>query len=833
LGRRERTRTCTNPRPAHGGKGCSGSQTHAVICRVKRCPVNGNWGKWGAYGGCNHKCGGGVMERFRSCNNPAPQHGGKGCPGSSKYVRVCNLHKCPVNGGVSSWSSYTVCSKACGVGTQQRYRTCTNPSPAHGGKQCDEEMTESRKCKVKECPVNGGYTKWSSFGACSKTCDAGVQVRSRSCTNPSPKHGGKSCSGAAKDSRPCKVRDCAIDGGLSPWSSYSACSKKCGAGTQQRTRTCNNPEPQFGGKACSGSLKQTRKCQVKPCPVNGNWGSWGAYGGCSATCGGGVQERFRACNSPAAQFGGKKCSGSSRYVKVCNMNRCPVHGQWGPWLQYGACSKSCNGGIQHRLRRCDNPKPAYGGRECEGPNRWQRGCAYDKCPVHGNWGGWGLFTACTKTCGGGTQVRNRLCNSPSPSYGGSACAGPKDHVAKCSQQPCAVNGQWGSWSGYGKCSKTCGGGSAVRTRQCNSPAPSNGGAACKGVSRDNKKCNDNKCPVNGGWGKWTSFGSCSKTCGGGVKERSRQCNNPRPSHGGAKCPGSDRGVTACATYRCPVNGEWAPWGSFGSCSVKCGGGHKERHRSCTAPSPKYGGRSCIGHPRHIAYCNYHPCVVDGKWGSWSSYGDCSAYCDGGEKKRFRYCNSPSPAHGGKGCTGSDEQTTKCNENRCPIHGVWGAWSRFGDCSKNCGGGVSERKRYCNSPAPQFGGRPCDGPSTNQRRCNTQGCKVDGNWGAYTPYGECSSYCGGGVQEKFRYCNNPVPAFGGKDCTGYAKMVRVCNMMPCKGWSNWTAWGSCNKPCGRGVRFRFRNCYTPPCPGHPSQVGICNTQRCRNRRSVLV
>ncbi|MBN3283317.1 ATS3 metalloproteinase, partial [Polyodon spathula] len=31
---------------------------------------------------------------------------------------------------------------------------------------------------------------------------------------------------------------------------------------------------------------------------------------------------------------------------------------------------------------------------------------------------------------------------------------------------------------------------------------------------------------DGNWGSWNKFGSCSRTCGGGVRSRSRQCNNP-------------------------------------------------------------------------------------------------------------------------------------------------------------------------------------------------------------------------------------------------------------------------------------------------------------------
>ena len=50
----------------------------------------------------------------------------------------------PVHGG---FSVFTKCSKTCGGGT--RIRTCTNPEPKHGGKGCVGESQET--CNTQAC----------------------------------------------------------------------------------------------------------------------------------------------------------------------------------------------------------------------------------------------------------------------------------------------------------------------------------------------------------------------------------------------------------------------------------------------------------------------------------------------------------------------------------------------------------------------------------------------------------------------------------------------------------------------------------------------------------
>ena len=61
-----------------------------------------------------------------------------------------------------------------------------------------------------------------------------------------------------------------------------------------------------------------------------------------------------------------------------------------------------------------------------------------------------------------------------------------------------------------------------------------------------------------------------------------------------------------------VHGGWSIWGTWGSCSKTCGTGYRSRYRSCTAPTPKYGGRSCTGSRIQTKSCIIKHCP--GKYG---------------------------------------------------------------------------------------------------------------------------------------------------------------------------------------------------------------------------
>ncbi|XP_030626728.1 hemicentin-1 [Chanos chanos] len=342
-----------------------------------------------------------------------------------------------------------------------------------------------------------------------------------------------------------------VHGGFSEWMEWGSCSVSCGTGVQRRLRQCNNPLPANGGRHCTGPDTDTRSCQGKPCPVDGNWSEWSAWEECSRTCGQGNRTRVRTCSNPPAQHGGRPCEGKAVEAIMCSIRPCPVAGNWGAWLPWSPCSETCGKGMQTRLRLCNNPPPSFDGPSCEGPDTQTQMCKERNCPVDGKWSSWVSWGACSVSCGGGTRQRTRLCASPAPQHGGRQCEGNDVHIDFCNSEPCPVHGNWGPWSSWGSCSRTCNGGQMRRYRTCDNPRPANGGRACAGADTQIQRCSTASCPVDGNWGPWQPWGECSASCGGGEQTRVRLCNNPSPSNKGRPCPGDSTQLSRCNIQACP------------------------------------------------------------------------------------------------------------------------------------------------------------------------------------------------------------------------------------------------------------------------------------------
>uniref|UniRef100_A0A8C9T7B4 ADAM metallopeptidase with thrombospondin type 1 motif 2 n=1 Tax=Scleropages formosus TaxID=113540 RepID=A0A8C9T7B4_SCLFO len=84
-----------------------------------------------------------------------------------------------------------------------------------------------------------------------------------------------------------------------------------------------------------------------------------------------------------------------------------------------------------------------------------------------------------------------------PPLDGTVCAPGKHcfkgHCVWLTPEILKQDGNWGAWSKFGECSRTCGSGVQFRTRQCDNPAPTNGGRTCYGKNYEFQLCNSEEC----------------------------------------------------------------------------------------------------------------------------------------------------------------------------------------------------------------------------------------------------------------------------------------------------------------------------------------------------
>ncbi|KAL4226070.1 hypothetical protein ACF0H5_014058 [Mactra antiquata] len=812
-----RTRYCTNPSPQFGGKNCShlGTTVEASFCDIA-CPVDGHWGSWLAWGNCSATCDYGVKVRVRNCDSPPAANGGYPCEGVNTSTENCSLPLCSIDGNWGQWSNWSQCS--CDH-THIRHRDCNNPTPQGGGQYCAGKATEKESClpnPLLACPVNGGWSEWFNWSfRCSVTCDQGVTKRIRQCSNPVPANGGTYCKGSLFEEKPCIESPCPFDGMFATWSRWGGCSVTCGSGTQERNRLCN-PPPMYGGANCAGDYQEHKTCVQNPCPIDGHWSDWGSWSNWDKSCSFATRVRSRFCDSPPPQYHGRICMGEFNDTESTDLGNCPVDGNWGQWSDWSACSCH-NTRIRHR--DCNNPTPVGIGKYCDGNNTNTENCQQSspqQCPVNGGWSEWLEWSSrCSVTCGQGVTKRFRQCANPIPSHGGEYCKGDLFEERQCIESPCPVDGVWGLWESWTACSVTCEKGTHSRSRICDSPSPQFNGNYCVGNATDVSPCIDRpSCIIDGVWAIWSSWFGCSTTCGYGENTRYRTCSNPRPQNGGKPCPGTFADTTNCRMAECPVDGQWTDWSAWNECSVTCQNGTQARSRNCTAPAPQFGGKDCQGGLHEFRPCAKSPCPIDGMWGAWSQWFECSTTCGPGTITRNRTCDNPQPQYGGSTCPGKFIDTTNCSVVECPVDGQWTDWGAWNECSVTCQNGTQARSRNCTAPAPQFGGKDCQGGLHEFRPCAKSPCPINGEWGEWLEWSSrCSATCGQGVTKRYRLCSNPIPMHGGEYCAGNLFEEKHCSEALCLvdgQWGQWSDWSTCS--C-HNTRVRHRDC------NNPAPVGI--------------
>ncbi|CAB4065357.1 unnamed protein product [Lepeophtheirus salmonis] len=530
--------------------GCDGDTWEMKACNARKCP---QWAEWSSWSECSVTCGsGGRRNRKRECkefqfsfNEDVVVNMEKDlfCPGRYSQTQSCNngIKNCPFPG---EWSEWSTCSKTCGKGTKKRTRKCID-SKFRNGNPCNADLNETENCNEQDCPVWAPWTEWTE---CSRSCGKGMRSKMKTCLDLT------SCSGKTKYMELCNENPCPS---LTPWTEWTPCSVSCGGGSQRRERDCLVSRSGFLNP-CFEPLEEIQRCNSESCP---KWSEWTEWTPCSESCGGGTQTRVRDCVSRSAC---NSLGDSDKEKRECNVNACPILDivvtklvrdavqreecnnifcpSWTQWSEWSECSASCKpGGRRNRKRKCSSDQS----KDCTGSGLISEPCNENKdCPS--GWSEWGQWSSCSASCGGGSQLRKRECLSPGGRYGPfleseGPCPGPSEITLFCNLDDCPT--VWSEWTPWSSCSSTCGGGSKKRTRVCS-------GMQCEGNQLETSLCNDRPCYSWSHWGSWTV---CSVSCGQGTQKRSRTCNASKTRLGllFSPCKGDPEEAKKCVKEACP------------------------------------------------------------------------------------------------------------------------------------------------------------------------------------------------------------------------------------------------------------------------------------------
>ncbi|KAK9408619.1 A disintegrin and metalloproteinase with thrombospondin motifs 12 [Crotalus adamanteus] len=395
----------------------------------------------------------------------------------------------------------------------------------------------------------------------------------------------------------------AINGAWGSWSSWSHCTRTCGAGIQAAERHCNNPEPQFGGKYCTGERKRYHMCNVKGCQkTTPNFRQMQCSEFDTVAYKNEFYQWIPVYNKGYVDIG--LIPKGARHIKVVEVSEAGnflalrsedpqkyyLNGgfiiQWnGDYEVAGTIFKYGRKGDLENLTASgptneslwlqeNNPGIKYEYTVRKGSSLENEVEEPEYFWKYGKW------TSCSVTCGNGFQrqiahcvkreksmVKNLFCDPETQ---------PKAKQKKCTEKDCPPRWWAGEWQ---KCSTTCGPtGEKKRTVLCIQKLGFDEQALpveeCQHLLKPKTRlsCNrDISCPSDWTVSNWTE---CSTTCGVGAFWRLVECNTKNQSD----CQHIKKPDPARRCYLRPC----AQWrvGNWSKCSASCGGGTQERAVQC-------------------------------------------------------------------------------------------------------------------------------------------------------------------------------------------------------------------------------------------------------------
>jgi hypothetical protein len=325
----------------------------------------------------------------------------------------------------------------------------------------------------------------------------------------------------------CNSHECPIDCVSSPFQEWSTCSKACGNGVSKRSRTILIPEAHGGQKCPDGPNDEEKPCNTHACPIDCEVTEWTPFGECTQECGTGMMKRTRTVKV-TDEHGGSTCP-NLEDTRDCNVHHCPVHCITESWTDYSTCTKTCGGGEQTRSRGVI-VEENHGGDGC-GDLLQTRSCNQHSCSVDCVVSDFSHWSACSATCGGGSQLRSRLMTTE-PLHGGKVCPSLVE-TKDCNEHHCPLDCKFSDFEDWSDCSLACGGGESTRAREISIEAAYHG-KECVGELTEKKTCNIQNCPIDCVSNPPSEWDTCTEFCGGGTQKRTHVVTT-KYEFGGKKC----------------------------------------------------------------------------------------------------------------------------------------------------------------------------------------------------------------------------------------------------------------------------------------------------------